>query len=103
MWTKVSLEPAELTLHSTGGLTWNTALQLEMNSPRWIDIMWDAATNRLGIRPMTKEVGFPVIEDEGEYKALSAGALNLADISVDENVSSQTMCDMGIRCISLPS
>jgi hypothetical protein len=104
MWTKISLEPAQITLHKSGKITWNTPLQLALKSPLWVDVMWDDDNRRIGIRTMTKQVGFPVIHEaqDGEYKILSAEALTLAGISVEENITATAEYNAGIQYITIP-
>lgn len=104
MWTKINLEPAQITLHKNGKITWNTPLQLALKSPLWVDVMWDDDKQRIGIRAMTKQLGFPVIHEEqdGEYKILSAEALTIAGISTDENVTDVAKSNEEIQYITIP-
>lgn len=88
-WVEIALPSTELAFRANGKIAWNSALQLMMGDPAWVDLMWDAAERTLGIRAVNSPTGFPVSpEPEGsEYMIDSADALDAAGISVDENVS----------------
>lgn len=75
---------ANLALKADGTLEWNTALQLIMGDPVWVDLMWDEATRQLGIRAVNSPTGIPVYKEPetGEYRVDSAEILAAANITV---------------------
>jgi len=87
-WAEISTAPPLLTLGSNGQVSWNNALQILLGDPKWVDLMWDNNTSRLGIRQSNVPDGLPVIaEPEGlEWKIASTNALTAAGISVPNNV-----------------
>jgi hypothetical protein len=69
-------------------IKWNTALQLQMGDPAWVDLMWDASAKTLGIRAINSATGIPIVkEPEGsEYYLDSYDALDAAGVPVDITV-----------------
>lgn len=78
-----------MTVKANGSLEWNTALQLTMGDPTWIDIMWDSEDRLLGIRAVNSPTGFPVEKEpkSGEYTVPSRPVLSAYDITIPEKVS----------------
>ncbi len=88
-WVEISTGTPELTFKDDGAIEWNTSLQLLMGAPTWVELMYNAAQHKLGIRTVNAPSGFPVVaEPEGsQYKIDSAAALDAAGVSVDDTVS----------------
>jgi hypothetical protein len=82
---------AELTLHTDGKVIWNTGTQLLLGDPKWVNLFWDAAEQRLGVRAVNATDGLPVsAEPEGsEFMIDSAAVLAEAGISVASNLSAE--------------
>lgn len=82
---------AELSLRADGVIEWNTALQLAMGDPTWVDLMWDSANRYLGIRAVNSATGIPVSKEpqSGEYRVDSNDILTSAGISVDDTASAE--------------
>jgi hypothetical protein len=55
-WLDVSLPTWELEL-ADGVVKWNTALQLAMGDPAWVDLLWDAEARTIGIRAVNAPLG----------------------------------------------
>ncbi len=87
-WVELNQTTPKLTLHTTGKLTWNTALQLRLGDPKWVDLMWNAETRQLGIRNVRSVTGLPVAAEpeQSDYKIDSSDILTEAGISVEENL-----------------
>lgn len=81
-WVEIQLPAIELNIQN-GVVKWNSALQLMMSDPKWVELMWDAVANTLGIRATYAATGIPVVEEpEGsEYKIDSQAALSAAGIT----------------------
>ncbi|GAI49227.1 unnamed protein product, partial [marine sediment metagenome] len=88
-WTEISTGTAQLTFTNTGLVEWNTALQLKMGAPTWVELMCNVADGTLGIRAVNSPSGFPIVaEPEGsEYKIDSVAALEAAGISVANTIT----------------
>ena len=90
-WVELTLPTASLSVDTDGVIQWNSGLQLLMGDPVWVDLMWDAAENRMGVRAVNSPTGIPVVkEPEGsEYKLDSEDLVADAGITVDENVEAE--------------
>ena len=92
-WVEVTSGTPELTFTDDGVLKWNTALQLLMGDPKWVDIMryLTGTKSQIGIRAVNSPTGLPVIaEPEGsEYKLDSPAILAAAGISVAVTVTGE--------------
>jgi len=90
-WTEITTGTPQLTLTNTGLLEWNTALQIKLGNPAWVNLMWDPVERRLGLRGVYAMDGLPVCAepDKSEYKIDSSGPLTAAGVSVDQTVSAE--------------
>ena len=90
-WVEIDLPAPELTAKDDGVVEWNSALQLLMGDPNWVDLMYNAADNTLGVRGVNSATGFPVVaEPEGsEYKIDSAAAIDAAGITISETTTAE--------------
>ena len=90
-WTELPLGPLELGLRADGVIEWNAALQLAMGDPTWVDVMWDATANTLGIRAVNAATGIPIYKepDKGEYTLFTTAILATAGISVATNYTAE--------------
>ena len=90
-WEEQNTGTPELILRVDGILEWNTALQRALGDPHWVDLMWDVANQRLGIRNISAATGLPVSAEpqRGEYTIDSAANLTAAGISVAENLAAE--------------
>ena len=72
-----------------GVLTWNTALQIGMGDPPWVELMYDSANGWLGIRSANLATGLPVVKEpeSSEYKLDSEDLLDDAGVPTDITVS----------------
>ena len=72
-----------------GVVKWNTALQMHMGDPPWVELMYDSANGWLGIRSANLPTGLPVIKDlaVGEYKIDSEALLDDAGVPIDITVN----------------
>lgn len=88
-WTEITAGAPELTLNTNGLLEWNTALQIQLGNPTWVNLMWDPDERRLGLRGVYAQQGLPVYAepDKSEYKIDSPDLLTAAGITVDQTVS----------------
>ncbi len=93
-WTKITAGEPELTFSDEGILEWNTALQVLLGSPEWVDLLWEPDDRKLGLRCNYISEGFPVYAelDQGEFQIDSAEALGKAGVSVEE-----TFADTPVR------
>jgi hypothetical protein len=82
---------ANLAVKQDGTIEWNTALQLTMGDPVWVDLMWDASERRLGIRAVNSATGIPVYKEAeaGEYRVDSQEILEANGITVDEKIDGE--------------
>ena len=87
-WVELFPTPTELQLNN-GVVKWNTALQITMGDPEWVELMHDSANGRLGIRATYASTGLPVVkEPEGsEYWVDSELLLDAAGVPIDITVS----------------
>jgi hypothetical protein len=86
-WLDVSLPTWELEL-ADGVVKWNTALQLAMGDPAWVDLLWDAEARTIGIRAVNAPLGIPVVKEPSgsEYKLDSSESLEAVGVPVDVTV-----------------
>lgn len=85
-WVNLSLPALQLNVRSDGWLEWNAALQILMDDPGWVDVMWDAATRQLGIRESKHTYGIPVVREPEapEYKANAVEVFDVAGITLTD-------------------
>ena len=90
-WTEITAGTPELTFKTNGLLEWNTALQILLSDPSWVNLMWDPDERHLGVRGVCFMQGLPVYseKDKGEYKIDSSDLPNEAGISVNETLSAE--------------
>lgn len=97
-WSELTTGTPQLTLKATGKVEWNIALQILLGNPSWVQLMWDTDTNRLGIRGIYAQMGWPVevLPEESVYKIHCADALDAAGVPVDDDVSGEPMKWTGV-------
>jgi len=86
----IELFPAATGLQLKNGvLKWNTALQVSMGDPLWVELMHDSANGQVGIRATNAATGLPVIKEpeNGEYWIDSADLLDSAGVPIDITVN----------------
>ena len=86
-WTVLDPSEPELKLKTNGVIEWNMAFQAQLADPKWVRVLWDSDTRRLGVRANYITEGFPVYSelDHGEFKIDSGDTLDAAGVSVDSN------------------
>lgn len=89
-WEELLPPAAELELKN-GVVKWNVALHLLMGHPQWVDLMWNADQNQLGIRAVNSATGLCVIEEQegSEFKLDSESILDDAGVPTDITVSAE--------------
>lgn len=90
-WLEIQVGTAQLSLRKSGNFIWNTALQLQMGGPAWVEVMHDSAAGTVGIRAVNAPHGFPVVSDavNDQYKIGSGTAITAAGISVDPALTAE--------------
>lgn len=90
-WEELPLGAQDLGLTANGKIGWNSALQLAMGDPAWVDVMWDAAERTLGIRAVNSPTGIPITKNPSTstYTIDTPDILTAASISVEETYSAE--------------